>query len=63
MYTIVNDSLLYFKSMVIWNFDLQWKNYGTMGKIMVLWKKLWLYTKSMELRLMKEKTLYRNFHL
>ena len=49
--------------MVIWNFDLQWKNYGTMGKIMVLWKKLWLYTKSIELRFMKEKTLYRNFNL
>ena len=24
--------------MVIWNFDLQWKNYGTMGKIMYFGK-------------------------
>ena len=28
--TAVNYSLLQFKTMVLWNFDLQWKNYGTM---------------------------------
>ena len=25
--------------MILWNFDLLWKNYGTMEKTMVLWKK------------------------
>ena len=33
----------------IWNFDLQWKKYGTMEKSMVLWKKVWYYGKSMVL--------------
>ena len=37
--TIVNYSLLYFKTMVPWNFDLLWKT-------MVLWKKLWYYGKN-----------------
>ena len=27
---MVNDSLLLFKTMTLWNFDLLWKNYGTM---------------------------------
>ena len=25
--------------MVLWNFDLLWKNYGSMEKTVVLWKK------------------------
>ena len=46
-FTTVNDySLLHFKTMVLWNFDLLWKNYGTMKKSMVLWKKLWYYTEN-----------------
>ena len=38
--------------MVLWNFDLLWKNCGSMEKTMVLWektmvlwKKLWYYNK------------------
>ena len=51
--TIVNYSLLWFKTMVLWNFDLLRKNYGTMEKTMVLWKrnivlltKLWFFTEN-----------------
>ena len=29
-----------------YDFDLLWKNYGTMGKTTVLWKKLWYYTEN-----------------
>ena len=29
--------------MVLWNFDLLWKNYGTMAKTMVLYRELWNY--------------------
>ena len=32
--------------MVLWNFDLQWKNYDTMDKTVVLWKILWYYTEN-----------------
>ena len=35
--------------MVLWNFDLQLKNYSTMEK------KLWYSTETIELRFMKEK--------
>ena len=37
--TTVNYSLLYFKTKVLWNFDLLSKN-------MVPWKKLWYYTEN-----------------
>ena len=38
--TLVNYSILQFQTMVLWNFDLLWKNNGTMGKKtpMVLWE-------------------------
>ena len=52
-----NYSLLYFKTMVLWNFDLLWKT-------MVLWKKLWYYgqnygtiLRTMELRFTKKKNM------
>ena len=32
--------------MVLWNFDLPLKNYGTLEKTMVLWTKLWYYGKN-----------------
>ena len=55
--TLVNYSILQFKTMVLWNFDLQWKNNGTMGK------ELWYYgnncgtiPKTTEIRFIKEKT-------
>ena len=47
--------------MVLRNFDLLWKNYGTMEKTMALWTKLWYYEqnyctipRTMELRFTKE---------
>ena len=48
--------------MVLWNFDLIWKNYGTMEKTMELERKLWYFgqnygtiPKTMELQFMKGK--------
>ena len=38
---ILYYSYLLFKSMVLWNSDLLWKNYGTTDKTMVLYRKLW----------------------
>ena len=66
-FTIVYYSLLYFKTMVLWNFDLLWKT-------MVLQKKLWYngqnygtILKTMELRFKKKKIVdyqkLRNFDL
>ena len=46
LFTVVYYSLLYFKTMVPWKFDLQWKNYETMNKVMVLWTKLCYYGKN-----------------
>ena len=46
--------------MVLWNFDLLWKNYGTMEKTMVMYRDL----RNFNLR--REKTNYqklRNFDL
>ena len=49
---IVNYKILYFKTLVLWNFNLIWKqlyygkNDGTMNKNMVLWTKLWYYTEN-----------------
>ena len=65
---VVYYSLLYFKTMVLWNFDLLWKT-------MVPWKKLWYYgqnygtiRRTIELRFTKEKNMVdyqklRNFDL
>ena len=67
-FTIVYYSVLYFKTMVLWNFDLLWK-------IMVLWKKLWYYgqnygtiLRTIELQFTKKKNMVnyqilRNFDL
>ena len=44
--------------MVLWNFDLLWKNYDTMEKTMVLWTKQWYYgtiPRTIELRFTKVK--------
>ena len=41
--------------MVLWNFDLLWKNYGTMEKTMVLWTKLWYYTENYGTSIYEEK--------
>ena len=38
-YTIVNHSLLKFKTTILWNFDFLRKNYGIIEKSMVFWKK------------------------
>ena len=32
--------------MVLWNFDLPWKNYCTLEKSMELWTTLWFYGKN-----------------
>ena len=32
--------------MVLWNFDLLWQNYGTIGKNVVLWKNIWCHGKN-----------------
>ena len=44
--------------MVIWNFDLLWKHYGTMEKNMVLWKKtMKLYQELWNFDLQRKKKL------
>ena len=44
--------------MVLWNFDLQWKNYGSMGKkTMVLCKNDGTIPRTMELPFTKEKNM------
>ena len=58
-FTIVYYSLLYFKTMVLWNFDLLWENYGTFEKTMVLWKKNYgtLYRELWNFDLRRKETL------
>ena len=54
-FTIVNYSLLYFKTMVLWNFDLLWKTMVLWKKTMVLWTKLWYYTENYRTSIQEEK--------
>ena len=38
--------LKFWTDLKLYDFDLLWKNYGTMEKTMELWKKLWYYGKN-----------------
>ena len=45
---IYQNNWSFWTDLQLYNFDLLWKNYGTMEKTMVLWKKLWYYGKKLK---------------
>ena len=46
--TIIYRSLLQFRTMVLQNFDILWKNYHTIEKTMILWENTGTILKTME---------------